>query len=1714
MPLLTPEERRQQLVEWNAIEAEYPQDRCIHELFEEQVERTPDAVAVVFEDQRLTYRELNARANQLAHYLQKLGVGPEALVGLCLDRSLDMVVGLLGILKAGGAYVPMDPSYPTERLAFIAEDAQVKVLLTQQPLLRKQPKTPAKVVCIDNDWNTVAKENPENLLSVKSPKNLAYIIYTSGSTGKPKGVMVEDRQVTRLFAATEAWFHFSTEDVWTLFHSLAFDFSVWELWGALFHGGRLVIVTYLTSRSPDEFYALLCQEGVTILNQTPSAFYQLQQVQDRSNLTTLRLRKIVFGGEKLEPVRLLPWLEKRGDAQPQLVNMYGITETTVHVTYHPLTMADAEARSSPIGKALPDLRLFVLDRDLNPVPIGIAGEVYVAGAGLGRGYLNRPALTAERFVPNPFSDKPGARFYRSGDLARYLPDGNIEYLWRMDDQVKLRGYRIELGEIEAVLGQHPGIQDCVVIAREDIPSDKKLVAYFVSTLTEHVGPRELRSYLKEKLPEYMVPAVYIALDTLPLTPNGKVDRRSLPAPDLTHAEAEREYEVPRTPIEELLAGIWTDVLGIERVSIHDNFFELGGHSLLAIRIVTKIRQVMHIEIPVRVLFESPTIAAQANQINILIQKRVSNKDPSIPIPRFEGTKNPPLSFTQQRLWFLDQMEPGNIAYNEPVAYRLFGPLNVTALESSFSEIIRRHESLRTSFRTVNGQPVQIIAKTMSLPLQVVDLKDVPEPEREIECFSRAIKIAKQPFNLTRLPLLKMTLFRMAEEHHILLLVMHHIVIDQWSIDVFFKELSSQYHAFLSGRPILLSELPIQYADYAVWQRKWLQDENRVRQLSYWKQQLANLSFLELSTDRPRPAMQTYRGANRSFSISQELTDELKKLSRRDKSTLFMTLLASFKVLLHRYTSQEDIAISSPIANRNRAELEDLIGFFLNMLILRTDFTGQPSFREILGRVRRVCLDAYSYQDLPFEMIVDELNIKRELSRNPLFQVMFVLENAASGPLKLAGLSVKQLFIDNDTAKFDLTLFIEEEEGALRGRFEYNTDLFDAATIDRMIGHYKTLVEGIVANPDAPISRLPLLTDSERNQLLVEWNATEAEYPQDRCIHPLFEEQVERTPHGTAVVSKDQTLTYRELNERSNQLAHYLRRLGVKSEERVGVCLVRSLDLIVSLLGVLKAGGAYLPLDPKDPHKRLAYMLRDAGATVLLTQAGLPAGLADMGIKTVCIDTDWETIAKEDRGNPDLVTTADSLIYVMYTSGSTGSPKGTEIRHRSVARLLFGVDYVELGPGTKLLQLAPVSFDASTFEIWGALLHGGRLILAPDGMPDLKELDELIRREGVTTVWLTASLFNHVVDHRPELLSSLRQVLTGGEALSVKHVRAAQEYLSEECRLVNGYGPTEGTTFTCCYEIPRNIGAEAISIPIGRPIANTRVYILDPYLRPVPIGVPGDLHVGGPGLARGYLNRPDLTAEKFIPDPFGNNQESRLYKTGDLARYLPDGNIEFLGRMDQQVKLRGYRIELGEIEAVLRQHPGVQECVLMAREDIPGNKQLVAYFVSKLTERVGPSELRSYLKEKLPEYMVPAMYVELEAFPLTPNGKVDRRSLPAPNLANQEAERKYVAPRTPIEELLAGIWADLLRIERVSIHDNFFELGGHSLLATQLISRVFRTFQVDLSVRTLFEAATIAELAQVIDRKQIGEEKARGQKMEPLNRAAYRIKRTSLDLPKE
>jgi amino acid adenylation domain-containing protein len=1709
LDILTASEQRALIEEFNPQEA-VPTSSTLVRLFEIQVELTPESPAVVAGEGSLNYAELNRQANRLAHVLIEYGAGPGKLVGIALERSLEMVVAILATLKSGAAYLPLDPEYPEARLEQMLKDAAPVAVLATASSGRRL--THGKALCLDAaDIQTgISKASDHNPSVALLPQHPAYVIYTSGSTGMPKGVVVTHANVTRLFAATNEWFHFGPQDVWTLFHSYAFDFSVWELWGALLYGGRLVVVPTTIARSTSEFLDLLIDERVTVLNQTPSAFYQLMQAeQERPDFANkLHLRTVVFGGESLDLRRLREWYDRHADDAPRLVNMYGITETTVHVSYVPLNVAMArESVASPIGRNIPDLRIYLLDQHLQVVPVGVAEEMYVAGAGLAQGYLNRAALTSERFVADPFG-APGTRMYRTGDLARWRPDHTLEYLGRTDQQVKIRGFRIELGEIEAALLEHAGVAQAAVVVRDEISGDKRLVAYVVpdqkpadavnhlhSDLPDgqHVTCKNrheteflckeffadaLRRSLRQRLPDYMVPSAFVALEALPLTPNGKLDRKALPAPDLRR----ETWRVPRSPQEEILCSIFAQVLGRDRVSMDDNFFELGGHSLLAMRVTSRVRAQLGVELPVRVLFECPTVAELAERTNDAGKARA-------PLTRRQRPEALPLSYAQQRLWFLYRMEGPSPTYNIPLALRLEGDINAHALEQAVGDVVARHETLRTIFPEQRGVPYQqVVPAAQARPAFVTeDIAEADLPGRLLAVANTGIELERQ------LPL-RVWLFHLGPKTHVLFLLLHHIAGDGWSMAPLAHDIEQAYRTRNLNQLTHFAELPAQYADYTLWQRELLGEESdpesmMARQLHFWRNALGGApEELPLPTDRPRPLVASHRGMTVPVQLDAELHHGLHNVARQCGASLFMVLQAGLAALLSRLGAGADVSIGTVVAGRGEGALDHLVGFFVNTLALRTDLSGNPHFAELVRRVRSFALEAYANQEIPFERIVEAIQPVRSMSRHPLVQVMLVLQNAPEARIDLPGIRIHPQPLPELVAKFDLTLSLGEhlsgggEPQGMEGYVEYSLDLFDRETVENFVSQFVRLLRAAVADPRTPVSRLEILSAQERAMLLEQFNA-QAEQIAPATITSLFEAQVARTPKASALTLGQHSLSYADLNERANRLAHLLVASGAAPETLVGIALERSLEMVVAIVAVLKTGAGYLPLDPEYPQGRLEHMLRDAAPAVVITswavREQLPSGT---NVKLLCLDSP-ETeaaIRQSPDQSPRNTLLPEHPAYVIYTSGSTGTPKGVVVTHSNVTRLFAATEHwFHFGPQDVWTLFHSYAFDFSVWELWGPLLHGGRLVVVSKAIARAPlEFLALLAEQRVTVLNQTPSAFYQLMQadgENPALGErlSLRTIIFGGEALDLARLKEWYARHAEDAPvLMNMYGITETTVHVSHFALDRGTVQRNAGSLIGGNIPDLRVYVLDEHLQPAPVGVVGEMYVAGSGVARGYLNRAGLTAARFVADPFGR-PGTRMYRSGDLARWRRNGMLEYLGRADQQVKIRGFRIELGEIEAVLVAQPEIAHAAVIVREDGPAGKQLVAYLVPAGDSVIDEVLLRQKLKDSLPDYMVPGSLVTLERLPLTPNGKLDRRALPAPELRSHG----YAPPRGPQEEMLCAIFAEVLGVERIGIDDNFFELGGHSLLATRLMSHIRAALSLELGVRTLFEAPTVAGVAE-------------------------------------
>jgi len=1660
LSLVSEEERAQLLQGLNHTVASHSPTACLHRLFEAQVKRTPEAIAVTYGDDSLTYAELNTQANRWAHRLVQLGVQPDSLVALCAGRGLPMLVGLLGILKAGGAYVPLDPAYSGERLQYILADSAPVLLLADE--LGRQALGDCEVPVLALEQPLTGESGDLQDVGVR-PAHLAYVIYTSGSTGKPKGVMVEHRQVARLFSATNAWFNFSAADRWCLFHSFAFDFSVWEIWGAWLYGGQLFIVPQAIARSAPDFYHFVCRSGITVLNQTPSAFKAFIQAQAHSEARQ-QLREIVFGGEMLKPCDLAPWFARPENRQTRLINMYGITETTVHVTYRPLSAQDTAITTSPIGSRIPDLRLYLLGADGEPVPMGAIGELYVGGEGVARGYLNRPELTAERFLDDPFNRAPGARMYRTGDLARYLPGGDIEYLGRNDQQVKIRGFRIECGEVEAQLSTDPRVRSVAVDAIDDGDGGKRLVAWVVPAPEAERArlATGLRQHLQARLPDYMVPVAYVWLEALPLTGNGKLDKRALPVPQVD-AYVREAYAPPQGEAENLLAAIWRELLGVERVGRYDHFFELGGHSLMAVRLANRVQQAGW-QLPLQALFASPVLHVLAQALEVAPAQEPL---PILPVAR-DGEL--PLSFAQQRLWFLTQLEGMSETYHIPLALRLHGRLDRQALQHSLDALYARHESLRSRFITREDRPQVQILPANGLPLAFHDLRRHPA---QADTLCR--QAATQPFDLTQGPLVRAALIRLADEEHLFLLTCHHIVSDGWSTGILLRELGALYGALRRGDADPLPPLTLQYPDYAAWQRRYLTPERLAAQAQYWRETLIGApALLTLPTDRPRPTVQSFSGGEVPIAIDAELTQALRQFSRQHGGTLFMTVLAAWSLVLARMAGQQELVIGTPEANRGRLETESLVGFFVSTLALRIDLRDDPDLPTLIARIRHTVLTAQENRDLPFEQVVELVNPPRHLGYTPLFQVMLAWQDGSVRDIPLPGLQAELAGLEYSAAKFDLTLDLADTGEGISGTLNFATALFDRATAERYGVYLVQALRAMTLNSPRSVSHIDLLPLAEREHLLHGWNRTERDYPLDQTLAALFEQQVRRTPDATALVSGAESLSYAQLNARANRLAHALIARGVGPDSRVAVCAERGLNMVTALFGILKAGGAYVPLDPAYPGERLQYILQDADPVLLLADVAGRAALGEPVTPQLALEAALpETLSAE---NPAPRAQASHLAYVIYTSGSTGKPKGAMNEHRGVVnRLVWMQEAYGLTAADTVLQKTPFGFDVSVWEFFWPLMVGARLVMAkPEGHKDPDYLSRAIEQYGVTTLHFVPSMLQSFLadGQAATRCGQVVRVMCSGEALPATLVAEFYRRLPQ-AELHNLYGPTEAAVDVTAWHCSRE--AERVSVPIGRPIANTRIYLLDERGQPVPLGAVGELYIGGVQVARGYLNRPELTAERFLSDPFAPG--GRMYRTGDVARYLANGDIEYLGRNDQQVKIRGFRIECGEIEAALATHPAVREAVVDARA-VGDDKRLVAWVVpaADVAEETLAGALRQHVSAALPDYMVPSAWVVVAALPLSPNGKLDRRALPEPQGAQSQAA--YEAPQGEHETLLAAIWRELLNVERVGRHDNFFELGGHSLLAVKLMAQLRRAGW-GANVQTLFSTPTLSALAQAM-----------------------------------
>ncbi|HEX2078088.1 MAG TPA: amino acid adenylation domain-containing protein [Longimicrobium sp.] len=1710
LEILTAEERARVLGPWAAPRRPYPA-LPMHRLFAEHAARDPEKTAVTAADGALTYGELEARANRLANHLVALGVQPGQIVAMGLDRGTHRIITLLAIVKAGGAYLPLDPSYPRERLAFLLDDAGARVVVTDAATAGALPLDGRTAVLVDADAARIAGHSAEAPAVRVEADDPLYVVYTSGSTGIPKGVLLSHRALARLTRAVD-YADWGPQQVWMHFVALTFDTSAMEIWGALANGGTLAV---FPPHQPtlDELGTFWREQGVTTVWLTAGLFHQL--VDARLDDFAV-LRQVMAGGDVLS----VPHCRRLLQAHPhlRLINGYGPSENGTYTSAHVIRPADLERASIPIGRPVPNTTCYVLDGRMRPVPPGVWGELYTGGDGLAMGYLNRPEMTAERFVTIQVDGRP-ERVYRTGDRARWMDDGALEFLGRTDFQVKIRGFRVEPGEVEQALQAHPAVRGATVVPRDDAQGEKRLVGWFVGDAPVD----DLREFLRGRLPDYMVPAALVRMEALPLNRHGKVDRGALPDPGAPVDAAAGGYVAPRTEAEELLAALWGEVLGAERVGVHEDFFAAGGHSLHAMQLVTRIREALRVELPLNAFFEAPTVAGLAMRLageggahadrlertarlarlvrrmpdaevrallddapaarteaarrqallTVLLRAEGVAADGDDPIvPRGEG-EPAPLSFAQRRLWFLDRLEPGAM-YNSPLALRVHGALDAGALRRALGETVRRHASLRSVFRAdARGEGEQVALPAGDFPLSFDDLSALPADEREAQALRIVHDEVRRPFDLAAGPVFRARLLRLAADEHVLVLAMHHVVSDGWSLGVLFRELGALYEAFSADAPPPLAPLPLQYADYAAWQRAHWTEERLAAQLEWWRRALEGApAVLELPADRPRPAVQSHRGARLRVALPHALAEGVRALARREGATPFMVMLAAFQVLLWRWSGEEDLVVGSPVAGRTRPETEGLIGFFVNTLPLRADLSGDPAFGALLRRVRNTTLGAYQHQDLPFERLVEALHPGRSLSHAPVFQHVFALQNATPAELRLPGLRMEVMPIDAGTARYDLEWFFRERDEGITGSIDYAADLWDEATVRRMAGHYQRLLEAAVAAPDTSISALPLLDDAERDQVLRGWNRTERPDWDDACMHELFERQAARTPDAPAVIHDETTVTYAELDGRAERLARRLRALGVGPEVRVGIHLERDPQLIAALLAVLKAGGAYLPLDPTYPAERLSFMLEDAEASLVLTRPHLRDTLPPVDARVVALDDDDgtgdDTPSISDAAAVPRRAEPGNLAYMVYTSGSTGRPKGAMIQHRGAAVMLrWAAEEFTAEEVAGVLACTSISFDPSVFEIFLALTSGGAAVLARDALA----LAELPRRDAVTLVDTVPSAAAELV-RMGAIPPSVRVVGLVGEPLP-RALADALYAIGTVRRVVNFYGPSEDSVYSTWDVVERG----PASITIGRPIWGTQAYVLDGWMRPVPAGVPGELYLGGAGLARGYLRRPGLTAERFVPSPFGP-AGARLYRTGDRVRWRPDGVLEFVGRLDFQIKVRGFRVEPGEVEAALRRHPAITHAVVALAGE--GAARWLAAWVVTAPGAPAPEvdALKAHLRRGLPDFMVPQAFVFLEKLPLTRSGKTDRKALPAPEAGGEATE--HVKPRTPAERTVAQVFARVLGVERVGAADDFFALGGHSLLAMHVWTHLRDRGGAALPLRALFQNPTVAELAKALE----------------------------------
>lgn len=1669
--ILTKNEERSALLSmWDAFAWEYDQTKLIHHHFEQMAAQHPQRIALEYEQTELSFSALNTQANMLAHYLIKNGVGPEDFIGLFCNRSFEMIVAILATLKAGAAFVPLAPEYPKERLEYMISHSNIKIVLTHKParqawekLTFNNEKAAVTPLFIDAlDLSAEKQENPER--KDITAQNLAYMIYTSGSTGLPKGILISHKNVMNFALHTQNTLKITEQDRYLQFFAFSFDGSMWEFVMTFFCGATMVIVPKEVIQSGDEIANQFEAKKITVFTATPSV---LNVIPNRS---FSHLRMVISGAEKCSYELVQKWAKEY-----TFYNVYGPTETTIVCVAHKGDVSDKETPS--IGVPLHNFKAYILDEQLNPVPHGVAGELYFEGDGLARGYYNQPELTAEKFIPNPFAQKTSSQLYRTGDLVRYNTQNQIQFLGRIDFQVKIRGFRIELGEIETALMRFPAVQNVQVHAVDDETGSQRLVAYIETGDAPEPDKETLRSFLSKELPEYMIPALFITLKRFPLMPNGKINRAALPKPQAHLLNAQQAYLAPVSTTEIELANLWQELLQIKQVGLLDNFFDLGGHSLLATQLLSRIKERFKREIELKLLFETTNLQQLAKALTAAENKQLNAIE-----KRPQGA--PTLSFAQQRLWFLYQMDAQNSSYNIPIAIKAEGKFEMALFSQALQRIISRHETLRTRFTTVDGTAQLEIIKNVSLPLVITDLCSVEDQSEVVQ--ELIFKEARHLFKLDTAPLLRVHVLKLANESHIILLNMHHIISDGWSVNVLFKEISLLYNALQTATEAKLPALPIQYSDFA-----WWQQNNRSlleKQQTFWVENLKDAPpLLALPTDRPRPAVQTSNGAHYALDLGEKLSLELKAFNQKHNSTMFITLISAFRLLLSHYSGQKDILIGTPVANRNRKEIEPLIGFFVNTLVLRQILDFSHNFSTMVKNEKAHALQAFENQDMPFEKIVDALKIERHTSFSPLFQVMFAMQTTTEISAQTGALELQFMDVENKISKFDLTLNIHEHSKRVTGDVEYNSDLFDAATIERFVAQFKTLLNGLLHAPERAVAKVGIVPQSEQ-KVLLSFNNNKQNFKETDWLQ-TFHNQVQVSPNANAVyantaprfLNEDKyRLNFSELDDYANKLANQLLINGVGKEDIVAIYLPRSIEAIIAIIATQKVGAAYLPLDPFYPQERIAYMLQDSKAKQLITFSDMNHSALSSAANKLFIDRQEWLQNEALKTYPKLE--ADNLAYIIYTSGSTGKPKAVMISRGSMMHLFNNLKqtvYEKNIPTSAQISLnAPLPFDASVQQ-WIMIAGGHCLHLIPDDIrADGNALLSFIRKNNLDVYDCVPSQLKLLIEAGmfSDGCSIPKALLVGGEAIDFSSWEILQK--AENCEAFNVYGPTECTVDATIWPIKGSYSSPVI----GKVISNSAFYILDAHHKPVPLGVSGELFIAGDGLARGYLNNPDLSAEKFLPNPFSNSPGARMYATGDLACYKPDGVVAFMGRIDTQVKVRGFRIELGEIDKVLKNHEEIKEAVTLVREDTPGVKRICAYLIAAnaQSEIAG---LRSYLKQHLPEYMVPAIFTFLKELPLTPNKKIDVKALPVPDSARPELETTYQAPRNETETILAEIIATVLGVKNVGINDNFFELGGDSIMSIQVIARA-KQAGLQLTPLHMFQNQTIARLASVAQQVEI------------------------------